>query len=1127
MYRLVILLACGFGCIANLTAAEQPMIPPPLSVTDALMAFHLRPGFEIELVAAEPLVADPVAIAWGADGKLWVVEMGDYPLGVDGKGKPGGNVKFLEDIDSDGNYDRATVFLEGLAYPTGVLPWRSGVLISAAPEIFYAEDRDGDGRADHRETILRGFGEGNQQHRVNGLRFGLDNWVHCANGDSGGSIESIKSGEKVQLGRRDFRFQPDIGKVEPVTGQTQFGLDTDDWGHWFGSSNSRPLTHYALDDRYLRRNPHATARLTAREIPDAAGAAPVFPTSTTVARFNDLNKANRFTSACGCAIYRDELFGGEYLGNSFVCEPVHNLLHREIVRADGGSFRSRRADDEQQSEFLSSTDPWFRPVMARSGPDGALWVVDMYRAVVEHPEWIPREWQKQLDLRAGHDRGRIYRVYPVEREPRAIPNLARRSTEQLVEALSDTSGTVRDLARQLLVERNDTSVIPALRSVAMRSSIGETQVQALATLEALGGIRPSLIAHSIRDPLARVRAMALRLAEPMLSNPVEAIKEEWYALAEDMRHRARDEYAVVRFQAALSLGYWRDPQAGALLGELALRESGDPFVVGAVISSLHADNLEAVARQITAAEVKASQRVVLFESLTTTAAGLDHAASLAVLLDWAVPIDKPSSVEQLAAVTTLLDAFDRKGRKLDQLAKLLPEPISRLQQLLSTAPTTARHTKAPVEQRIAAVGLLGRINEQQADHLKLLGNLLGPQSPAALRDAGISALARIGAAATPSILLQHWNAATPSFREQIVETLLGREPWTDALLGAIERNEVHLQDMSALQWQRLLQHRKPEFRDRTRKQFDRLRSSTAVSSRAEVLDQFASALELTGDTARGSKVFEKRCAACHRLGEVGHVVGPDLTALGDKSPRSLLVAILDPNRAVESKFVVYTAITTDGRTLTGMLVDEAGDSITLLANEGKRVTLARSEIEEFASGNKSLMPEGLEKDVTAQDLADCIALVANLRAKRKAFAGNEPAVVRAEALRNEFYLLATQAEIYGSTLVFEPTYKNLGYWQSADDHAIWTIDAPAAGEYELSLEYACDVQSAGNTVVVAIGDRQLRMTVASSGSWSNFTSTVLGTVSLVAGPQRLLVRSDGKPRGALFDLKSVRLRPVK
>jgi putative membrane-bound dehydrogenase-like protein len=1126
-------LACGF---ASVSAAEPDVIPPPLTPVDALTTFVLPEGFDIELVAAEPLVRDPIAIAWGADGKLWVVEMGDYPLGLDGKGAFGGNVKFLVDDDGDGRYDRATTFLDGLPFPTGVLPWGKGVIVSAAPEIFYAEDRDGDGRAEVRETLIRGLAEGNQQHRVNGLRIGLDNWIYCANGDSGGMLEAVNSGVKLNLGRRDFRFRVDDGRLEPVTGQTQFGLDMDDWGHWFGSSNSRPLTHYVLPDHYLRRNPHVVIAQTSREVPEASGAAPVFPASRTLARFNDLNKVNRFTSACGGTIYRDELLGVEFMGNSFVCEPVHNLVHREVLEPSGTSFVSRRAPGEQRSEFVASTDVWFRPVMARTGPDGALWIVDMYRAVVEHPEWIPKDWQAKLDLRAGQDRGRIYRVFREGHEPRAIRSLGQLSSTDLVEKLLDASGTVRDQARQLLIERGDRSLIPQVRALAIRSSTAQSQVQALSILVEWGDMRESMIAQLLRDPLPQVRIATLRALEMMLKLD-EPGEQEWITELEDLRHCASHTDAHLRLQTALTLGelnaaafekrQWRTVElehVGELLAEIAIRDRADPFISAAVASSLNADNLAAFTARMLNEEVRSEQRAAIMDAWIAPAVGLDHQTTVRALLDWITRGESSQLAPDASnAIQTLLDRLERKQRTLDDLGTDVAPAVAKLRTILALAGATVADAKADVNQRVAAIGLLGRVTNHRDADVKQLVALLSPVSPSELRDAAMASLARIGAAETAGAVLTTWSTATPTLRTQIVDLLLGREAWIDALFASIEAGQVRPQDLSAAQRQRLTQHRSPKVRERAMA----LLATEQNTPRAQLVAEFQDVLQLTGDRQRGTQVFGKRCAACHKLGEVGHPIGPDLTALTDKSPKSLLTAMLDPNRAVEAKYLTYSAVTTAGVTHTGMLVDESGGSITLLAGENKRVTLVRSEIDEFAGSTKSLMPEGLEKDVTRQEIADLLAMLGELRAPLKKFAGNEPVVVKPESLRGEFWLLATQAEIYGSTLVYEPTFQNLGYWQSADDHAAWTIDVPTAGVFELSFEYAVPNDSAGSVAQVAVGDQRLSVAAKSTGGWETFGTAVLGNITLPAGQQRVVVRSDGKPAKALFDLKSVRLRPVR
>ncbi len=397
----------------------------------------------------------------------------------------------------------------------------------------YAEDTDGDGRADRREVLYTGFLEGNPQHRMNGFKWGMDGWLYGAHGDAvGGKIKLTKRGESVDADHRDFRIRPDEGLLDPQSGVTQYGRNRDDWDNWFGNTNSNPLYQFVLDDHYLRRNDQVAATDSRVDVPEHAGAAEVFPRSRTIARFNDLYAANRFTSANSSMIYRDDLFGPAFEGNAFISEPVHNLVHREVLRREGLLFRSRRADDEQESEFLASADNWFRPTSLATGPDGALWVADMYRQTIEHPQWIPQAIQDQLDLRAGSDMGRIYRVYPVGIRPRTVPRLDKLSTAELVAALDSPSGWQRDMAQQMLLWRGDESAAEPLGKLAAKSDRPICRAQALWTLELLGERAPPQIARALHDPHPGVRRHGVQIAEAHLAETPE-LGEAILALADD------------------------------------------------------------------------------------------------------------------------------------------------------------------------------------------------------------------------------------------------------------------------------------------------------------------------------------------------------------------------------------------------------------------------------------------------------------------------------------------------------------------------------------------------------------------------------------------------------------------
>ncbi|HET6408346.1 MAG TPA: PVC-type heme-binding CxxCH protein, partial [Chthoniobacteraceae bacterium] len=549
-------------------------VPSPKTPQESLEAMRPRPGFAVELVAAERLIEGPVAFDWDAQGRMWVVEMRDYPIGMDGRGKPGGRVKVLTDLDGDGHYDQAKLVADNLAFPSGLIPWRDGAIVGASKDILFVTENE-------RRLLFTGFKEGNQQHRQNGYEWGLDGWIYGANGDSGGRIGS------VNISGRDFRFRPDVNEFEAVSGQAQYGRRRDDWGNWFGNNNSTWLWHYTIENHYLARNPKLAVKTTKRVLADYANSSRVFPANVPSIRFNQPQSSRHVTSGCSPAPYRDDLFGAAFATSVFICEPVHNAIHREVLEADGASFFSRRAEDEKETEFLSSTDPWFRPVMAKTGPDGALYVADFHRFVLEHPEWIAPETQSRLDIRAGANRGRIYRVFPNAAKLRPIPNLASRDSAGLVEALESSNGWQRDTAHRLLVERGAKEIAPALRLLATRSEKPKVRVQALAALGTLGACQPADIRVGLRDPHPAVRNMALRTSE--IFGPSKTL-EKADDLIPDLVLCAEDSDFAVRRQLALTLGEFPEARSRATLEKMAAREGANAEMRVAILSSLKPDD---------------------------------------------------------------------------------------------------------------------------------------------------------------------------------------------------------------------------------------------------------------------------------------------------------------------------------------------------------------------------------------------------------------------------------------------------------------------------------------------------------------------------------------------------------
>ncbi len=1080
--------------------------PASRTPAEGLASIRVRPGLRVELVAAEPLVVDPVAIDWGSDGKLWVCEMRDYPAGSDGDYKPGGRVRTLEDSDGDGRYDRATTFLDGLPFPTGVMAWRKGVLICAAPEILYAEDTDGDGRADVRKVLFRGFATENYQARVNGLAYGLDNWVYGANGLTVGKIRGEKTGRETILGNRDFRIRPDDGSFEPASGLTQQGRVRDDWGHQFGGSNSVWIQHYALPDRYARRNPHVASPDPAVYLPRDPDNRRVYPASETAERFNNPESANQVTSACSPLIHRDPYLGPGYLGNAFICEPVHNLVHREVLTADGVTFAGHRSDDERASEFFASTDPWCRPVQVRTGPDGAIYVVDMYRAVIEHPRWISPGRLANLDLRAGSDRGRIYRVVRDDQPPRAVPVLDRLATPALAEALDSPNGTLRDAIQRILVHRGDSSAAPVLARLGRSSRLPEARVQALATLDGLGLLDPEEIRVALGDPDLGVREQAVLLAEGRLATAP--------GLGAALLPLATDPEVRVRYQVALTLGEWDDPRAGQALGSMAIADATDPWVRAAVFSSAvrrSGDILPAVLDT----DLDPARRSLVLGPLIATAAATATPEALARVLD-ACTVAPPSGggfpTWRLAALAALLEAGERPGTR----AEVRPE-AGRLRPAFEAARALAQDDRADAADRVVAVRLLGRGGVATEADLDALADLIGPRHPAPVQSAALAALGRLHDDRAPARLLAGWSGLGPSLRGPALDALLARADWTSALLGALERGEVRVAEVDAARRQRLLALPDEASRGRAAKLL------AAPRGRREVVEAYAKSRDLPGNPTRGASAFGRLCAGCHKVGALGHAVGPDLAALTDTSPEALAIAILDPNREVDGRYLNYAAATADGRVFTGLIASETGNAITLKRQDDQVDVVLRADLEELKDTGSSLMPEGLERDMTPADLADLVAYLGASN-RPKDLAGNRPELV-ASGPDGSIRLEARSAAVYGDTLVFEPQFANLGEWRSGNDRAAWTFRVDRPGSYTLSMDYACDDGSAGEMYLLRVGPVAGRGMVGGTGSWSDYRPLFVREVRLPAGVHRLEIRPERTPRVALLDLRGITLTP--
>jgi putative heme-binding domain-containing protein len=793
---------------------------------------------------------------------------------------------------------------------------------------------------------------------------GLDGWVYGANGDSGGTVRSLRTGKTVSIGGRDFRFRPDTGEFEAESGQTQYGRHRDDWGHWFGDNNPNWAWHYVLADRDVRRNPHFAAP-DPRHMLEPDGRR-LYPASPTFARFNDPADVNHVTSANSPTAYRDDLFGPWYATSLFVSEPVHNLVHRIVLEPDGVTFRGHRGPNGEGREFLASSDNWFRPTMLKTGPDGALWVADMYRAVIEHPEWIPDDWEKRIDLRAGSQEGRIYRVLPVGQRARPIPRLDRLDEAGLVAALDSPNGWQRDTSQRLLLHRGGTSAFAALRNLAVHTRRPQARVQAIWTLADLGGVDVGSALAGLTDTDARVREAVVEAVEP-LSGRSSSVADAVLRLVEDPEAR-------VRFRLALLLGNWNDRRAGEALAKLARRDGRDRWMRAAILCSAvpHVPTLLAGLLGGDHSEAPPSEIVEPLLGLVGAVQGGKLNADMISSIGRPAGQGGHFAPWQYSALAGLFSAWERAR------TPLAIDANPALAGLLDSARRLVSEESGDEAERLAAISLLRYTAIRDGSDRDRLAALLRPRVPVALQQAAVTSLGRLNDPRVADILLAGWKGYSPQIRGAVLDALLSRREWTPALLTALEAGRVAPGEIDPARRQRLLKSRDSGLRSRT----EALLAHEGQARKA-VVEAYWPAVKMKGDPAAGASVFKKLCITCHRLGNEGVEVGPDLATLNDKSPESLLIAILDPNRALEAKYAAFTVGTVDGRVLSGLIASESATSVTLRRQEGKDDVLLRSDIEEMSTSGQSLMPEGLEKDLTPRDLADLIAYIATNRSVRK------------------------------------------------------------------------------------------------------------------------------------------------
>ena len=975
--------------------------PPMLSPQEALKSFQLNSDFRIELFASEPEVMDPVEMVFDENGRVYVAEMRDYPEDPPA-GKPArSRIRLLEDTDGDGKIDRSTVFADEVLEVSGILPWKGGLIATSAPDILFLKDTDGDGKADVRQVLYTGFPKVNPEARVTNPRLGIDNWIYVANDGREGRITSPAHPERspIRVGGADFRFRTDRDLAEAASGPTQFGATFDNWGNRFITQNTVHTRHVVVPMQYLARAPLLEVPAVSQDISDhGRPSVRIFALTQPQAwkvkrtelrqqryRENHLENVRQldpstemaggyFTAAAGGTIYSGDTFPEKYQGNLFTGDVSANLVHRDLLRSDGVTFVASRAQEEQDREFLASTDIWFRPCNFANAPDGNLYVIDIYRLFIETPESIPDSIKKSMNFWSGDTLGRIYRIVPNKplRKRDLHPKLGSATTAQLVKELENTNGWHRQTAQRLLVERQDSEAIPLLKNLAEASTLPLARVHALWTLEALSGLEPAIVIRALKDPHPRVREHALRLSEAFLpeSNPI----------SEAVLGLASDPDARVQFQLAFTLGKLDGSRRMNALAKITAQHESDPWFRVAILSSVHDSPAQFFKLLLT--QKGALDNADFLSQLASLIGGKHDPREIGPFLS-----SLPSMKQPEAGLSGLAKGMKLAGVKslrvpgaegvLKRFLDSPSEPVQKaawetaryleLRALVQKAAVDALASDLVTNKRVNAIGLLrGGPYSSVAPTLR---KILESHPATELQVATLDSLATFDDPAIGPILVSYFKGLSPAARKRAIDALVQRRERVPFLIKALEEQTVELSAIDTPVRARLLEDSEPGIAQRANRLFQ-----NPSGDRTRLIDSYRDVLKTAGDRERGKKVFEDKCAKCHMQRRQGGRVGPDLSGVSNKTKEELLTSILNPSYAIEPRFVNYLVRTKDGSLHDGIIANETPGAITLRGgSEDGDEAILRENIAEIRASSISLMPDDLEKSMTHQGLADVIS----------------------------------------------------------------------------------------------------------------------------------------------------------
>lgn len=982
-------------------SCHTPPSPFSKSAEEGLSTYQVANGFKIELIASEPLITDPVDMMIDEEGRMYVVVMPGYPLNTGGSGK----IMLLSDTNGDGKMDKSTVFADGLVLPDGIMRWKKGVIITDAPNIIYLEDTDGDGKADKKDTLLTGFALTNPQHNLNNPEYGLDNWIYVAHqgmvktekyvdefGDAGTDIYNPGDKNSPRLPQnangRTIRFRPDLNKLEMTSSADQFGQTFDQWGHWFGCNNSNQGYQEVIAQRYFERNPNLIISDADQNMSDHLNAPEVFPTTTNPDR-QLLTNVGVMTSGCGLTDYLGDAFPAPFNKNvTFIAEPVSNLVHVDVLRDSGASYVASRILEHK--EFLTSTDAWARPVNMYIGPDGALYVLDYYRRVIESPEWMSDQAIAAGGLYDGSDKGRIYRITAVDGKKADWTkglHLGEATDDELVEDLANPNIWWRMTAQRLLVDRSSKAAIPALVKMAGNSSSPMGRLHALWTLEGMGELKPDLILKALEDEEAGIRENGIRLAELHLNNSPELVK--------GLMSMQSDPNEKVRFQLLLTLGSIRTPEASEARNNLLFKDINDKWVQIAALTAPTSQAPSLLNQVLEKYQDGNPSYASLVQRLSAMiGAGSDN-AQIDKMVQKATFNQPDHAIRQAAIINGLAEGM--KGNKNviitnpDQdlvIAEFFETPSKDLRQacvqlLKTNGISNSRVKKAAVAKAALIAGDKKLPDDKRADaidfislgdpsaYISLLEKLLVPQEQPVVQLAALRTLGQISSSEVTYYLIKQWPYLTSEIRDEAVAVFMANTDRIKVLIDALEKGKILTSSISFSRSVSLMQLKDENLRKRARTLFTKNEEQAK-----EINKQYQEALTLEGDTLKGKQIYLQNCAMCHAVrGKMGVSFGPDLGTIHNWTKEDIMANILQPSLSISAGYELWEVELNSGESVQGIISSETPTAITLKNNGKADRTINRQDIKSLRSLNISAMRTDLNKNINKQQMADLLAFL--------------------------------------------------------------------------------------------------------------------------------------------------------